>query len=640
VEGTAPSFGDFLEFLLRGGPAIVLLFGVERVYLLALLGARKGQVRFILPGLQEVSVKATDLTETLTGEWLRATHNRGKFLEGVGLTYKAQESLRQAFLGELLAPQEAAFAWMLHRPASSPLLEHFQGLRLWSPALLLAASALGSTLLSLLAWYTVGSDALTGRMDRGRLLAWSLVLLMTAPLAGLTTYAQGQLALRISLALKRIMLRGCINLPADEVKRKGLGHQLALIGESALLEQLAVGSAFALLISAANLASAGYLFWSTPGSRHIVALLALWVALCGGAAFSLHGHRLRWTGQRLGLTNDLIAKMSGHRTRRIQQPPSQWHEGEDERVADYWQASKGVDGSSVRLLALPRLWLVVGAIAAFPALLEPSGSTLLAVMIGLLLSFQAFQMLLASLQPIINMAIALRSLREPILAAQVVDERPATFLLPPTQRPQQTPLVELVDVVFRFRPQGPPLLRGCSLAIHPGERILLEGTSGSGKSTLTSLIGGLRAPESGLILVADHDHHTLNSEAWRRVVSIAPQFHENHIYSNTLGFNVLLGRRWPPSEQDLGEAQALCEELGLGPLLQRMPNGLAQLVGETGWQLSHGEKSRVFIARALLQRSEVLILDESFGALDPETLELCMAVVLRHSRTLIVIAHP
>ena len=71
-----------------------------------------------------------------------------------------------------------------------------------------------------------------------------------------------------------------------------------------------------------------------------------------------------------------------------------------------------------------------------------------------------------------------------------------------------------------------------------------------------------------------------------------------------------------------------------------MPGGLQQPVGETGWQLSHGERSRLFIARALLQRADLLILDESFAALDPETLRGSLKYVLEQASALIVIAHP
>lgn len=65
-----------------------------------------------------------------------------------------------------------------------------------------------------------------------------------------------------------------------------------------------------------------------------------------------------------------------------------------------------------------------------------------------------------------------------------------------------------------------------------------------------------------------------------------------------------------------------------------------QIVGETGWQLSHGERGRIFLARAILQNAAVTILDESFAALDPQTLERCVTCVFRRARTLVVIAHP
>ena len=84
----------------------------------------------------------------------------------------------------------------------------------------------------------------------------------------------------------------------------------------------------------------------------------------------------------------------------------------------------------------------------------------------------------------------------------------------------------------------------------------------------------------------------------------------------------------------------LCRELGLENLLEKMPLGIHQIVGETGWQLSHGERSRVCIARALLQESEVVILDESLGTLDPRNRETVLKCAERHSRTLIVIDHP
>ncbi|HEY3594100.1 MAG TPA: ATP-binding cassette domain-containing protein, partial [Polyangiaceae bacterium] len=151
---------------------------------------------------------------------------------------------------------------------------------------------------------------------------------------------------------------------------------------------------------------------------------------------------------------------------------------------------------------------------------------------------------------------------------------------------------------------------------------------------------GLRRPATGLLLVGGLDWQSLGAEGWRRRVVAAPQFHDNHILTETLSFNLLMGRRWPPEQRDLREAEELCRALGLGPLLERMPAGLLQMVGEGGWQLSHGEKSRVYLARALLQGAELLLLDESFGALDPESMRRCLQCVIDRAPALLVVAHP
>jgi ATP-binding cassette subfamily B protein len=207
-------------------------------------------------------------------------------------------------------------------------------------------------------------------------------------------------------------------------------------------------------------------------------------------------------------------------------------------------------------------------------------------------------------------------------------------------RADEQPVLTAHDLVFRYRAGAEPVLRGSSVRIAARDRVLLEGPSGGGKSTLSLLLAGVRVPESGTLLVDGLDRHTLGSEEWRRRILTVPQFHENHVVSSTFAFNLLMGRGWPPRPGDLTEAEMVCRELGLGELLERMPSGLQQMVGETGWQLSHGERSRLYVARALLQSAAVLILDESFAALDPGTMKIALECVLRRAQALVVVAHP
>jgi ATP-binding cassette subfamily B protein len=153
------------------------------------------------------------------------------------------------------------------------------------------------------------------------------------------------------------------------------------------------------------------------------------------------------------------------------------------------------------------------------------------------------------------------------------------------------------------------------------------------------VFAGVRVPESGLLLLDGLDGRTLGSLEWRRRIVTAPQFHDNHVFCGSFAYNLLMGRRWPPRQADLEEAEAICRELDLDGVIAKMPAGIQQMVGETGWQLSHGEKSRLYMARALLQDPELVVLDESFASLDPETMRRSLDCVLRRARALLVIGH-
>ena len=93
-----------------------------------------------------------------------------------------------------------------------------------------------------------------------------------------------------------------------------------------------------------------------------------------------------------------------------------------------------------------------------------------------------------------------------------------------------------------------------------------------------------------------------------------------------------------PAQAD-DKAAEICAEVGLGELVSRMPAGLMQPIGPSGWRLSHGEASRVFLARTLLQEPDIVLLDESFAALDPDSLQAALACARRRASTLLVATH-
>jgi ATP-binding cassette subfamily B protein len=357
--------------------------------------------------------------------------------------------------------------------------------------------------------------------------------------------------------------------------------------------------------------------------------------------------RRDWTTARLTMTHALVERLVGHRTRLAQEAPERWHAAEDQELAAYVAASHRLDLTSAWLSAfIPRGWLLVGLLGLGPALVA-GRVTAISVAIGvggMLLAYEAWRKFAAALVHVGGAVLAWRQVA-PLFAAATrphVAPLPAYTLPPaaPSDDAHGVPLLEAHGLVFRYGSRGAPVLQACSLEMRLGERILLEGPSGGGKSTLAALLTGLRQPESGLLLLDGLDLPTLGATGWRQRVVAVPQFHDNHLFTGTLAFNLLMGRHWPPQPADLQAAEALCRALELGPLLDRMPAGMWQFVGETGWQLSHGERCPLYITRALLQGAPILILDESFAALDPETLHRVHQCVLDRAPTLMVIAHP
>ncbi|WBU38703.1 thiol reductant ABC exporter subunit CydC [Homoserinibacter sp. YIM 151385] len=184
-------------------------------------------------------------------------------------------------------------------------------------------------------------------------------------------------------------------------------------------------------------------------------------------------------------------------------------------------------------------------------------------------------------------------------------------------------------------PGARPVLEELSLRLEPGEGLLVQGPSGSGKSTLLAVLLGHLAPERGRIAVAGR----APAEAARdRRVAWTPQ--ESLVFAASLRANLRLARPSGAEPSD-AELEAALEAVGLAPLLAAMPEGLDTPVGRGGAALSGGERQRLAVARALLSRAEVLLLDEPTAHLDEPTAEalrrdLPAAV---GGRTLVVVSH-
>lgn len=645
AEPVALRYQEVQALLSNPGPALLRLKDNDVRFLL-LLGSRHRTVSVLRPDLGIEFLSPTLIRDFLCQPleaFLVPEVDAG--LADADISEQRQEQARAAMLSERLRDQPVSECWFLHLTPGANFWAQLRLARLPQRILLLASMHTVQYVLWILSWWLIGRAALEGWFDYGWLLGWGLLLLTLVPFQLLTTWLQGVIAIGGGVLLKRRLLYGALCLRPEEIRNQGVGQFLGRVIESEAVESLALSGGFLALVAAIELAISIIVLGAGAGGVLHALLLLGWIVVTLVLSRRYFEHRQDWAKTRLRMTQDLVEHMVGHRTRLVQEPREHWHDADDQTLERYLETSEKMDHSGAVLLAfVPRGWLVVGFLGLVRVFVM-RGATPVSLAIalgGILLANRALTRLAAGLENIADAAISWRQVAQLFSAAA----RPPLVSPPIFTFTRYAPesngrrLVEAHDLVFQYQDRSDPVLRGCNLTIGSGERLLLEGTSGGGKSTFTSLLTGMRSQHSGLLLLDGLDRNTLGEDGWRRRIVAAPQFHENHVFTETLAFNLLMGRRWPPREEDLKEAETMCRELGLGGLLGRMPAGLQQMVGETGWQLSHGERSRLYIARALLQGSGLIILDESFAALDPETLRQSLSCILRRAPTLMVIAHP
>lgn len=644
VEPVEIPFGDVANVLLGAAPAVLSIRdGRERCYLLLLPG-RRGRLRLLCPDLQVRSC-APDAVRDLVAAPLEAPleGELGRLLDLAGVPAARRAHVRSIMLRERLGGTAVEGLWLLRLAPSAGLLRHLRalgGVRLGLGVLAIFTLVY---LLEIAGWGVIGDAVLNGNIDFGWLAGWSLLVLTLVPLRMAGGWLNARLAILGGTILKSRLLVGSLRMDLEAARSQGSGQLLAKVMESQAFESLAINGGLTATVAVLELIFAIWLLAVGAGGWLHVVLLLFWIAVTVGVVLAYLRRLDRWTGVRLAMTHDLVERMVGHRTVLAQEPRDRRDLHDDVQIREYLSVSTGLDRSALPVSVLaPAGWMILGIGGMIPSFLSGNVSPAsLAIGVGgVLFSARALAGISSGLAAAARAGIAWREIG-PLYRAAGARPAPSPFR-PAIAEVAPSGARTLIDgehLMFSYPGQTQQVLNGATIKIQYGERILVEGPSGGGKSTLASLLVGLRQPGSGLLLMNGLDRHTLG-ETWHDLATEAPQFHENHILSGTLAFNLLMGREWPACDEDLEEAREVCEELGLGDLIGRMPSGLMQMVGETGWQLSHGEKSRIFLARALLQRVELTILDESFAALDPETLRLCLECAFRRARTLVVIAHP
>ncbi|MER7730193.1 NHLP family bacteriocin export ABC transporter peptidase/permease/ATPase subunit [Streptomyces erythrochromogenes] len=193
--------------------------------------------------------------------------------------------------------------------------------------------------------------------------------------------------------------------------------------------------------------------------------------------------------------------------------------------------------------------------------------------------------------------------------------------------------VELDGITFGYSPLDPPLLEGFSLAVGPGQQVALVGGSGSGKSTVSRLISGLHTPWAGAVRIDGMRLEDIPRGALAASVSFVDQ--DVFLFEGTVRDNVTL---WDPTIEDEAVVAAL-EDAAVYEAVARRPGGIHSRVEQDGRNFSGGQRQRLEIARALVRRPSVMVLDEVTSALDAVTEQVIIDNLRRRGCACVVIAH-
>ncbi|WUC68896.1 NHLP family bacteriocin export ABC transporter peptidase/permease/ATPase subunit [Streptomyces sp. NBC_00667] len=309
-----------------------------------------------------------------------------------------------------------------------------------------------------------------------------------------------------------------------------------------------------------------------------------------------------------------------------------------------WAGQHAVTLDVQQRLGVPSAWLAIVAptLAALNSALILMIGGLRAVeghlSVGLLVAFQALvTSFTAPITRLGGVAGRIQDFAADVARLKDVENFPVDPLYsrrePPAATRRLRGHVELEHVTFGYNPLDAPLLKDFSLTVGPGRQVALVGGSGSGKSTVSRLMSGLHAPWEGVIRIDGMRLEDIPRGALAASVSFVDQ--DVFLFEGTIRDNVAL---WDPSLTDEAVIAAL-RDAAVYDVVARRAGGIHSRVEQDGRNFSGGQRQRLEIARALVRRPSVLVLDEVTSALDAATERMVMDSLRRRGCACVVIAH-
>jgi subfamily B ATP-binding cassette protein HlyB/CyaB len=464
------------------------------------------------------------------------------------------------------------------------------------------------------------------------------VSIFESVLGALRTYVFAHTTNRIDVELGARLFRHLVALPIAYFQARRAGDSVARVRELENIRNFLTSSALTLVIDlfftfvflAVMFYYSPFLTWIVVGS------FPFYIAISAGVT-PIFRRRLEEKFDR-GAENQafLVESVTGVETVKAMAIEPQMQRRWEEQLAGYVQASFRVlslgnwASQSVQLVSK----LVTALTLYFGAHLVIEGN----LTVGELIAFNMLAGRVA--QPVLRLAqlwqdfhqarVSVARLGDILNTTPEPSYNPTRAALPPIRGD-----VTFEHVTFRYRVDGPEILKDVTLHVKAGQAIGIVGPSGSGKSTLTKLVQRLYVPESGRVLI-DGTDIALVDVAWlRRQVGVVLQ--ENVLFNRTIRENIALSDPALPMERVIVAAKLA----GAHDFILELPQGYDTMVGERGASLSGGQRQRVAIARALITDPRILIFDEATSALDYESERIVQENMraISQGRTVLIIAH-
>lgn len=373
-------------------------------------------------------------------------------------------------------------------------------------------------------------------------------------------------------------------------------------------------------------------------------LMTLFALVCGGLAVLIMLPLVRRTHKlsrqqiriRSSMINNLIEHIQGLRTARSLDLTERF-------VADYRRRSAQAARNAIRLTELSALSTLVFDFVAVLLLaavvyagltrfaLEPTRFVVLIIVF--IRIFPAIGQFQNQVQRLVSLVPSFRHYLELLNDLQGHEEsmpRPEDG-----PRPRMLEALELRNVTFSYHALEEAALRDVSVRIECGTMTAIGGQSGAGKSTLVDITTGLLPPGTGGVFLDGHHLNDRERILWRRETALVPQ--ESFLFSDSIRANLVCVKP-DATEQELWDA---LDAVNCRAFVEARHGGLDSEVGERGALLSGGERQRISIARALLRRPQLLVLDEPTNNLDKESVAALLDILekLKCQATLLIVSH-